>query len=145
MELGSVTLKRIGFFCFPIKHSTYTTLLAHAGGVLCGRSSVRYGTRLGDLHRGHCSSIDGVLAYINVPPEYKSQREVVSFVFQLNTQHTPRNKTAATRGRRVCASFRSVGSMRREYFLLFYCTLSKIPARLFVVQNTPRAPNNPLL
>ena len=22
MELGSVTLKRIGFFCFPIKHST---------------------------------------------------------------------------------------------------------------------------
>ena len=34
MELGSVTLKRIGFFCFPIKHSTHT---------------VRYGTRLGDL------------------------------------------------------------------------------------------------
>ena len=25
MELGSVTLKRIGFFCFPIKHSTHTT------------------------------------------------------------------------------------------------------------------------
>ena len=24
MELGSVTLKRIGFFCFPIKHSTHT-------------------------------------------------------------------------------------------------------------------------
>jgi hypothetical protein len=23
-ELGSVTLKRIGFFCFPIKHSTHT-------------------------------------------------------------------------------------------------------------------------
>jgi hypothetical protein len=23
MELGSVTLKRIGFFCFPIKHSTH--------------------------------------------------------------------------------------------------------------------------
>ena len=22
LELGSVTLKRIGFFCFPIKHST---------------------------------------------------------------------------------------------------------------------------
>jgi len=58
MELGSVTLKRIGFFCFPIKHSTHTlggleqwaamdygtgitgggsgyaTILAHAGGVL---------------------------------------------------------------------------------------------------------------
>jgi hypothetical protein len=36
MELGSVTLKRIGIFCFPIqvKHSTHT---------------VRYGTRLGDL------------------------------------------------------------------------------------------------
>jgi hypothetical protein len=31
-ELGSVTLKRIGFFCFPIKHSTHTA-----------------GTRLGDL------------------------------------------------------------------------------------------------
>jgi len=24
MELGSVTLQRIGFFCFPIKHSTHT-------------------------------------------------------------------------------------------------------------------------
>jgi hypothetical protein len=24
MELGSVTLNRIGFFCFPIKHSTHT-------------------------------------------------------------------------------------------------------------------------
>jgi hypothetical protein len=23
-ELGSMTLKRIGFFCFPIKHSTHT-------------------------------------------------------------------------------------------------------------------------
>ena len=31
MELGSVTLKRIGFFCFPIKHSTHTQL---AGGDL---------------------------------------------------------------------------------------------------------------
>jgi hypothetical protein len=27
MELGSVTLKRIGFFCFPIKHSTHTLRL----------------------------------------------------------------------------------------------------------------------
>ena len=27
MELGSVTLKRIGFFCFPMKHSTHTQLL----------------------------------------------------------------------------------------------------------------------
>jgi hypothetical protein len=27
-ELGSVTLKRIGFFCFPIKHSTHTESLA---------------------------------------------------------------------------------------------------------------------
>jgi hypothetical protein len=67
MELGSVTLKRIGFFCFPIKHSTHTlggleqwaamdygtgitggggsgyaTILAHAGGVL-------YGTELGSV------------------------------------------------------------------------------------------------
>ena len=29
MELGSVTLKRIGFFCFPIKHSIHTP--THAG------------------------------------------------------------------------------------------------------------------
>jgi hypothetical protein len=34
MELGSVTLKRIGFFCFPIKHPTHT--LAHAEWVLYG-------------------------------------------------------------------------------------------------------------
>jgi hypothetical protein len=27
VELGSVTLKRIGFFCFPIKHSTHTALV----------------------------------------------------------------------------------------------------------------------
>jgi hypothetical protein len=26
MELGSVTLKRVGFFCFPLKHSTHTDL-----------------------------------------------------------------------------------------------------------------------
>ena len=26
MELGSLTLKRIGFFCFPIKHSTHTVV-----------------------------------------------------------------------------------------------------------------------
>jgi hypothetical protein len=26
MELGSVTLKRIGFFCFPIKHSTHNII-----------------------------------------------------------------------------------------------------------------------
>jgi hypothetical protein len=26
MELGSVTLKRIGFFCFPIKHSTHSVV-----------------------------------------------------------------------------------------------------------------------
>ncbi len=26
MELGSVTSKRIGFFCFPIKHSTHTNV-----------------------------------------------------------------------------------------------------------------------
>ena len=26
MELGSVTLKRIGFFCVPIKHSTHTRI-----------------------------------------------------------------------------------------------------------------------
>jgi len=31
MELGSVTLKRIGFFCFPIKHSTHTGHLADTG------------------------------------------------------------------------------------------------------------------
>jgi hypothetical protein len=37
MELGSVTLKRIGFFCFPIKHSTHdiwenwTAGASHAG------------------------------------------------------------------------------------------------------------------
>ena len=65
-ELGSVTLKRIGFFCFPIKRSTHTpgevwtwaapvsgtgitgggsgyaALLAHAEGAL-------YGTELGSV------------------------------------------------------------------------------------------------
>jgi hypothetical protein len=31
MDLGSVTLKRIGFFCFPIKHSTHTVTVALPG------------------------------------------------------------------------------------------------------------------
>ncbi len=31
MELGSVTLKRIGFFCFPIKHSTHTPRYSRLG------------------------------------------------------------------------------------------------------------------
>jgi len=26
--IGSVTLKRIGFFCFPIKHSTHTPVVS---------------------------------------------------------------------------------------------------------------------
>jgi hypothetical protein len=33
MELGSVTLKRIGFFCFPIKHSTHTQETPGSSGV----------------------------------------------------------------------------------------------------------------
>ena len=34
-ELGSVTLKRVGFFCFPIKHSTHTplTIMIPASGL----------------------------------------------------------------------------------------------------------------
>ena len=48
MELGSVTLKRIGFFCFPIKHSTHEPEgsqcrhFGHAEGAL-------YGTELGSV------------------------------------------------------------------------------------------------
>ena len=34
MELGSVTLKRIGFFCFPIKHSTHTRRVGARGGLV---------------------------------------------------------------------------------------------------------------
>jgi hypothetical protein len=64
---NSVTLKRIGFFCFPIKHSTRTWGGLNLGSDgfwkgdygwggrvrrpfgARGRSSIRYGTRLGDL------------------------------------------------------------------------------------------------
>ena len=31
-ELGSVTLKRVGLFCFPIKHSTHTDLKEAGSG-----------------------------------------------------------------------------------------------------------------
>jgi hypothetical protein len=41
MELGSVTLKRIGFFCFPIKHSTHT----QGEGRVRGREGGREGGR----------------------------------------------------------------------------------------------------
>ena len=33
MDIGSVPLKRLGFFCFPIKHSTHT---GEMGNKLCG-------------------------------------------------------------------------------------------------------------
>ena len=32
-ELGSVTLKRVGLFCFPIKHSTHTLVSPGLGSV----------------------------------------------------------------------------------------------------------------
>jgi hypothetical protein len=38
MELGSVTLRRIGFFCFPIKHSTHTVCIE----CLIGKVAVFY-------------------------------------------------------------------------------------------------------
>ena len=59
-ELGSVTLKRIGFFCFPIKHSTHTEL----GSVTL--------------------KIVGLFCF----PIKHSTHTLVYFVFQLNTQHT---------------------------------------------------------
>jgi hypothetical protein len=82
MELGSVTLKRlgIGFFCFPIKHST--AILAHAGRVL-------YGMELGPgsvtLKR---------IGFFCFPIKHSTHTATVTlkrigfFVFQLNTQHT---------------------------------------------------------
>jgi len=39
MELGSVTLKRIGFFCFPIKHSTHTLQLICGNIFICVQSN----------------------------------------------------------------------------------------------------------
>jgi hypothetical protein len=47
MELGSVTLKRIGFFCFPIKHSTHTRRHGGAGGCH-GEGSIDVNCRLRD-------------------------------------------------------------------------------------------------
>jgi len=41
MELGSVTLKRIGFFCFPIKHSTHTHSTHTRGYAMLMESRVR--------------------------------------------------------------------------------------------------------
>jgi len=38
MELGSVTLKRMGFFCFPIKHSTHTRTTVSGRGITGGGS-----------------------------------------------------------------------------------------------------------
>ena len=46
MELGSVTLKRIGFFCFPIKHSTHTMTLQ-----TCARKPGTYSLKLDLLTR----------------------------------------------------------------------------------------------
>jgi hypothetical protein len=44
-ELGSVTLKRIGFFCFPIKHSTHT----HQRAAMDSGTGITGGGRMGDL------------------------------------------------------------------------------------------------
>jgi len=82
MELGSVSLKRIGFFCFPIKHSTHTAR---------GRSSVWYGTRLGDLKE-------------KVRPGRTRLGDLEEswfiFVFRLNTQHTHNRHWQDGRARR---------------------------------------------
>jgi len=45
MELGSVTLKRIGFFCFPIKHSTHT-YVAWLSAALCVVVTMLLSTKL---------------------------------------------------------------------------------------------------
>ena len=37
-ELGSVTLKRVGLFCFPIKHSTHTQFMSEVDRFLTGKS-----------------------------------------------------------------------------------------------------------
>jgi hypothetical protein len=58
MELGSVTLKRIGFFCFPIKHSTHT-LLAHAGGVLYGMELGSVTLKINTQHTHSADSTSG--------------------------------------------------------------------------------------
>ena len=55
---GSVTLQRIGFFCFPIKHSTHTLKRI---GFFC--FPIKHST-------------------------HTPERELVYFVFQLNTEHT---------------------------------------------------------
>ncbi len=56
----------IGLFCFPIKHSTHTVQVRRPFGAR-GRSSVRYEIRLGDL---------------------KENWFLCFHIFQLNTQHT---------------------------------------------------------
>jgi hypothetical protein len=50
MELGSVTLKRIGFFCFPIKHSTHTRVyISSSGDPKPQKKNLYFGRRLGVL------------------------------------------------------------------------------------------------
>jgi hypothetical protein len=41
-ELGSVTLKRVGLFCFPIKHSTHCMQLGGRRDLFCGDSDMQF-------------------------------------------------------------------------------------------------------
>ena len=83
-ELGSVTLKRIGFFCLPIKHSTHTggsgyaAHLAHAGGVL-------YGTELGSVT---LKRVQVVLFCSSIPIKHPTVTELGSVTLKINNQHT---------------------------------------------------------
>ena len=49
-ELGSVTLKRVGFFCFPIKHSTHTNVAQNSQKVLPTLTFCRWSTQGGVEH-----------------------------------------------------------------------------------------------
>jgi hypothetical protein len=61
MELGSVTLKRIGFFCFPIKHST------HYGGVRTPKES-RQGLGSVTLKINNQHTLAAILAHADLAP-----------------------------------------------------------------------------
>ena len=108
MELGSVTLKRIGFFCFPIKHSTHTPMSDPPARL---RFNLKWGhrARFPALHSGTAQS-NASLSSLSTPTNLTVATTEVSAAACYyvrgggEEKESATDKTSCSRARAVCQS-----------------------------------------
>ena len=112
-ELGSVTLKRIGFFCFPIRHSTHTTRPAQWLPVPrhFPRALAEHGVRALRLRKKGAGSQLLVL----LPPLLAPSRNVVG-------HGRPKSRSTRPAGYRASAGTQGVIPRRQARFRRQACT-----------------------